>query len=146
MPWSENSKMPQRFAAIKEFHTGNYSKSAICDIYGVSRPTFDKWLNRLDLSEWKGLEDRSSHPLTSPFRTSDKVRNFILELNEHKGWHNKKIHGHLELKYPHLQIPSPSTIHNILKEHGRIAKYNQFRRWKHPGPPVVPPKNQRSYK
>jgi transposase InsO family protein len=60
----------------------------------------------------------------------------ILRLNEKKGWQNKKIHGHLELKYPHLTIPTATTIHNILKAHDRTNKYNKFRRWQHPGKPV----------
>ena len=55
MPWSENRKMDTRFAAIKDFHTGNYSKKAICEIYGVSRPTLDKWINRFDVEGWKGI-------------------------------------------------------------------------------------------
>jgi transposase InsO family protein/transposase len=136
MPWSENRKMDTRFAAIKEYHTGKYTKSELCEIYGISRPTLYKWLNRFDLEGWEGMDDRSSRPLTSPNRTSDKIRDLILTLNTAKGWQNKKIHGHLELKYPHLFIPCPSTIHNILKSHGRTSKYNRFRRWKHPGKPI----------
>jgi transposase InsO family protein len=136
MPWSENSKMDARFAAIKEYHTGNYTKSCICEIYGISRPTFDKWLKRFDQNGWNGLQDLTSRPHSSPSRTSKRIRNMILRLNEKKGWQNKKIHGHLELKYPHLNIPTATTIHNILKAHGRTNKYNKFRRWQHPGKPI----------
>ena len=58
MPWSENKNMDLRFASIKEYHTGNFSKTEICSIYGISRPTFDKWLKRFDMEGWEGMKDR----------------------------------------------------------------------------------------
>ncbi len=136
MPWSETNIMDARFAAVKEYHTGNYSKTLICEIYGISRPTFDKWLMRFDKNGWNGLHDLSCKPIHSPNKISEHVTDLILDHNEKKGWKNKKIHGHLELKHPGIEIPCPATIHNILKRHNRTDKYRRHKRWQHPGKPV----------
>ena len=44
MPWKETSAMDQRIQLIADWLSGDYGKSELCRIYGISRPTADKWM------------------------------------------------------------------------------------------------------
>jgi transposase-like protein len=46
MPWKETSAMDQRIQLIADWVSGDYRKSELCQIYGISRPTADKWIGR----------------------------------------------------------------------------------------------------
>jgi transposase-like protein len=45
MPWKETSAMDQRIQLIADWLSGDYRKSELCRIYGISRPTTDKWIS-----------------------------------------------------------------------------------------------------
>jgi putative transposase len=137
MPWSENNKMDLRYAAIKQYYTGNFTKHAICEIYQISRPVFNKWLSRFEEYGKEGLIDHLSIPQSCPHKTAKSMEDLILSLNSKKGWLCKKIHSHLNLKYSHLNIPSKTTVHNILQRHDRTNKYKRRRKWPHPGKPYA---------
>ena len=46
MPWKETSAMDQRFQLIADWLSGDYTKSELCRMYEISRPTADKWIAR----------------------------------------------------------------------------------------------------
>jgi transposase-like protein len=46
MPWKETSAMDQRLQLLADWLSGDYTKRNLCDIYGISRPTTDKWIAR----------------------------------------------------------------------------------------------------
>ena len=46
MPWKEIKIMDQREYFVGDYLTGDYPKGALCELYGISRPTGDKWLAR----------------------------------------------------------------------------------------------------
>ncbi len=48
MPWKETSAMDQRIQLIADWLSGDYCKNELCGIYGISRPTADKWIRRYD--------------------------------------------------------------------------------------------------
>ncbi|WP_342348189.1 helix-turn-helix domain-containing protein [uncultured Nitrospira sp.] len=46
MPWKETSAMDQRLQLIGDWLSHEYTKGELSQIYGVSRPTVDKWIAR----------------------------------------------------------------------------------------------------
>ncbi|MGM8780207.1 helix-turn-helix domain-containing protein, partial [Enterobacter hormaechei subsp. oharae] len=49
----------QRLDFIRACHAGTDSFSALCRIFGISRKTGYKWLQRFDPSDLSSLSDRS---------------------------------------------------------------------------------------
>ncbi|END2551350.1 TPA: helix-turn-helix domain-containing protein, partial [Enterobacter hormaechei subsp. hoffmannii] len=50
MPWTETRPM-QRLDFIRACHAGTDSFSALCRLFGISRKTGYKWLQRFDPSD-----------------------------------------------------------------------------------------------
>ena len=48
MPWKAMTTMNQRMQFIADYLRGDTTKTALCLHYGISRPTGDKWIDRLD--------------------------------------------------------------------------------------------------
>ena len=46
MPWKETSAMDQRIQLMADWLSGDYSKTELSRIYGISRPTVDKWMRK----------------------------------------------------------------------------------------------------
>ncbi len=57
MPWKEFKIMDQREYFVGDYLTGDYPKGALCELYGISRPTGDKWLARYHAQGVAGLAD-----------------------------------------------------------------------------------------
>lgn len=137
MPWKEEKTMDLRYSMIQEYLTGTKSISELADAYGISRVTVYKWLERYDSEGSKGLQNRSSKPHSTPFRTPPEIEALILDINERKGWLAKKIRGHLRRTYPEIDAPARSTVHGILERAGRTNRRRRKRNYKHPGKPFV---------
>ena len=58
--------------------SGNVAKP--CRYYGVSRPTYNKWLRRYEEHGVEGLRDTSSRPQSSPNATRTEVLGEIIYL------------------------------------------------------------------
>jgi transposase InsO family protein len=83
--------------------------SAAAVLCGCSRQTGSKWVGRWRRGE--DLEDRSSRPCHSPRRTAVEVEQRVLGLRSRRGWGPHPIGWQLGL--------APSTVHAILRRHGR---------------------------
>ena len=46
MPWSETTPMDQKTQFIADYLRTTLSVSALCDLYGISRKTAYKWIER----------------------------------------------------------------------------------------------------
>lgn len=69
----------------------------------------------------KGLEEQSKKPKTSPSKTPSKlVKEIIKVRKKHSRYGAEKIKALLEREQPHIEWPSNTTIHNILKTNGFI--------------------------
>ena len=66
MPWKELKIMDQREQFVLDYLTGAYPKGALCAVYGISRPTGDKWLARYHAHGVVGLADLARRPHTQP--------------------------------------------------------------------------------
>lgn len=102
--------------------------AATCRYYGISRPTFYKWLRRYEELGVEGLRDRSSRPHTSPNATSTEVVGRIVYLRRsyHFGPHRIAMY----LKRYHDVVISPSRVWRILRrlDMSRLPVSQRYRR------------------
>src|SRR3954463_4120137 len=92
MPWKETSAMSQKIQLIADWLSGDYRKSELCRIYGISRPTGDKWIGRYGESGPQGLEELGRAPQHHPNQTAAELRALIVQTKlRHQQWGPKKI-------------------------------------------------------
>ena len=136
MPFEETHVVDERTCFIADVHRSLKSFTAICERYGISRTTGYKWLARWKAHGPPGLEDRPSRPKHCPWATTPEVVEAILDLRRtYDDYGAKKIRWFLQRHRPELDLPSRTTIHNILCRHDLVPKRRRrVRRW-HPGRP-----------
>ena len=107
MPWKETCAMDQRVQFVSDYLSGDYSKSALCDAYGISRPTGDKWLRRYEHEGVDGLKERSRSPHRHPNVTPEWVCQRIVEMKlAHQCWGPKKVVDRLREIEPSTRWPA----------------------------------------
>ena len=117
MPWKKVSIMDQRDEFVHLAMQEGANRSERCRRFGVHRDTGYKWLGRWTSGE--ELVDRSRRPHSSPARTEGRIEERILAVRDaHPAWGARKIACCLERDG--LACPAPSTVHAILRRHGRI--------------------------
>jgi transposase-like protein len=65
----QQRKVRHRLGVLRHAEEVTGNVSATCRYYGISRPTFYKWLHRYEELGQDGLRDGSSRPLDSPKST-----------------------------------------------------------------------------
>jgi transposase InsO family protein len=111
----------------------------LCRRFHVSPTTGYALLARAegcDGEEW--LQQRSRRPLSSPTRTDSEMEKRVLELRDETHWGARKI-AHVLRKRGYDNAPPRSTVHSILRRHGRIdversEQTKQWHRFEHPEP------------
>jgi len=137
MPWKEYTKMSQRyeFALLASQERCNFSQ--LCKRFNITRPTGYKWLRRYQESGGEALMDVSRRPKHSKNRTPDAIEELVLKVRtDHPQWGGRKIKRRLE-DLGHVNIPSATTITNILQRHHKIApedseRAQHWQRFEHP--------------
>ena len=72
MPWRATSPMDQRTQFIADHLRRPLTITEQCALYGVSRKTGDKWIDRYLRHGPAGLEERSRRPRRAPNQTADE--------------------------------------------------------------------------
>lgn len=108
----QQRKVRHRLAVLRhaEEVTGNVALT--CRYYGISRPTFYKWLHRYEELGEAGLRDGSSRPHRSPNETPTEIVGKIMYLRRHYHFGPRKIAMYLR-RYHDIEI-SPSGVWRIL--------------------------------
>jgi len=127
-------KIRHRVAVLRHAAEVTGNVAATCRYYGISRPTFYKWLNRYEEFGEDGLRDRSSRPHHCPHETDADVVGKIVYLRQNYHFGPTKISMYLK-RYHDISI-SQSGVWRILKRLGlnrlpasqRHKRYD--RRWK----------------
>jgi transposase InsO family protein len=90
----------------------------LCRRFGISPEVGYKWLGRFAANG--ELADRSRRPHTIPLRTDRAIEDRILALRDrHPAWGARKIARCLERE--RQAAPAVSTVHEILRRHGRVV-------------------------
>ena len=71
MPWSQTSPRDQKAQFIAAYLRDRLSVTELCALYGISRKTGYKWIDRYLIHGPQGLEERTRRPSTSPRHTPD---------------------------------------------------------------------------
>lgn len=142
MPWTETSPMEQRERFIADDQRGLYSRTELCQRYGISRKTGYKWLGRHLEGGRAGLKDRSHAPHSCPHGTAPEVAELICSARrQHPDWGPRKLLAWLAPRHPQISDwPAVSTAGSLLARNGLVKKRRRRRAHQHPG--VVPPTTQ----
>ena len=137
MPWSETSPMDQRTQFIADTLRDTLSVTELCQLYGVSRKTAYKWIDRYLRLGPAGLEERSRRPRRSPNETAPEIGEAFLDARRrHPSWGAKKLLTIVHKRHPRWDLPGRSTVCDILNRHGMIPTKRHRRRIGHPGKPT----------
>ena len=127
----ETNLTDERAHFVRDFESGHWSMTELCERYGVSRPTGYKWMARR--KGGAGFADRSHAPHQCPHRTSADVEALIVAARQEYGWGAKKLRQVLRTRYPARPWPARSTFNEILDRHALLHKNRRRRKWTHPG-------------
>lgn len=106
-----------RFIAAVKSGTGNIS--SLCRIFGISRKTAYKWLERYEENGPEGLVELSRARHFHPNATSQEALDLLLELRRSRPtWGPRKLVALLEREWPDIVFPSHSTAAALLHKHG----------------------------
>jgi len=137
MPWRQTSTMDQRTQFIADYLRDVLSVAELCELYGISRKTGYKWIDRYIHLGPAGLEEGSRRPLHSPNVTAPEIVEAILESrHRHPSWGAKKLLALLHKRYPRWILPGRSTVCSILSRNGLVPKKPRRRHIGHPGKPT----------
>ena len=118
MPWREVSVMDQRREFVELAMQEGANRRELCRRFGISPEVGYKWLDR-----WAAngeLADRSRRPHASPRRTDGSVEERVVAVRDaHPAWGARKIARCLEREG--TRRPAISTVHEILRRHGRVV-------------------------
>ena len=122
MPWKETCPMDQRMEFVIQHRSGTISMAALCRLFGVSRQTGHKWVNRFSPRRGEAsLEELSRRPHRSPTATQKLlVERIVARRKRFPTWGARKILLLLHKQWPKIQWPAPSTVEEILKRHGLV--------------------------
>lgn len=110
--------MDQRREFVELAMQEGANRRELCRRFKIHPATGYKWLGRWATDE--ELADRSRRPHSSPRRTERPMEARILALRDaHPAWGARKIACCLERE--RVQPPAFSTVHEILRRHGRIV-------------------------
>ena len=106
--------MDQKMQCIADYLRQTLSIIELCELYGVSRKTGYKWIERYLTSGPSGLEDRSRNPDSSPNQTPQPIVDACIELRcRHPSWGAKKLVSILQKRHPSWPLPARSTVCDI---------------------------------
>jgi transposase InsO family protein len=118
MPWREVSVMEQRREFVRLAVQEGVNRRELCRRFGISATVAYKWLDRFAAGDAE-LADRSRRPLGSPARSDAAIEAAVLAVRDaHPAWGARKIACCLERAGQ--DTPAVSTVHAILRRHGRV--------------------------
>ena len=121
MGWQTKSVMEQKLLFIKMMQSGDYTMTALCDRFGISRTTGHKLAKRFEQEGESCLRVNSRAPRSTPHKTPKRMEDAIVKLRKkYQDWGARKIRVLLEKKNLKEKIPSETTISAILKRNDLI--------------------------
>jgi transposase-like protein len=78
MPFKETCPMEERIALLRDYETGVFSVSALCERYGISRETFYVWKRRRESGAEDWFEAKSHAVESCPHATDERLARRIV--------------------------------------------------------------------
>jgi hypothetical protein len=121
--------MNEKTKFVGDVLKGERTMAEFCPTYGFARKTGYKWLQRYHFAGPSGLEELTHRPKTCPQATPEDIVNQVLEVRyKFPTWGARKIRAKREKTRPDNEWPAVSTIGEILKRAGLVAKSKHHRR------------------
>jgi putative transposase len=136
MPWRETDAMEQRIQFIRDWLARTRSVSDLSALYGVSRKSAYKWIERYlkDGPDWAMERGHEAHVVHN--RTPAGVEQALMQMRaRHPSWGARKLLHQVGLAAPGLRLPHESTVCEMLKRNGMIRARPRRRSIGHPGRP-----------
>lgn len=130
MPWRNLTMEQERLLFIEEVLKPRSIQTfeEVCKKYGISRKTGYKWMERFHKNGESGLKDLSRAPLNHSNKISIEATKEVIRIRQnYPTWGPKKIRAVMLKGCLDLEIPSESSIGNILKFHD-LSKPRHYRR------------------
>jgi putative transposase len=135
MPWKE--PMDERVRFIAAISSGLRMTEA-CRLFGVSRKTGYKWLERYKTYGPSGLEDESRAPKTIPWALEEDMVDLLVEVRRrHPTWGPRKVLDRLRLRHPDLELPAASTVGDLFRRRGLVERHRRRRRFERQATPLA---------
>jgi transposase InsO family protein len=129
MPWKDTTTMEQKVEFICEWLSEKYTITELCNAFGISRPTGYRLIGRYEKEGIEGLLERPRAPINHPNRTKEEVEKKVFSLKgQHGKWGAKKLRILLFNDFAETDIPSVTTVHNILLKNGLVCPQRRLRR------------------
>lgn len=120
MPW-RTEPVDDKTRMVQMWITGNYSKVALAEMFGVTRQSVHKWVDRYEEFGWEGLEELSRAPRNVPNRKPDEMVETLLRLKrEHPHDGPEKLVTMMSDREGNLPM-AVSTAGEHLKKHGMVT-------------------------
>lgn len=122
MPWKEVRPMDQKVLFIADYLRGGRTFAELCRLYGISRKTGYKWVGRYGSDGLDALYDRTRKPHANSNQTPYAIRKAIIALRTRGRipYGPGKIMAMLAKSHPDWELPSRTTIYNILRREGLV--------------------------
>lgn len=144
MPWKEANAMELRKQFIRDWRAGRRTVMELCALYGISRKTGYKWIERYELAsggpEAAGLwaQDRSRAAHVVHNRTPLAVEEALMAMRlRFPRWGARKLIHEVGLAHPDWSMPAESTVCDMLKRRGLVERPRRRRAAGHPGRPSL---------
>lgn len=121
MPSHETDVVNERVKFVAAAQSGRWTRTELCERFGVSRKTGYKLLERYRAAGVDGLRDRSRAPWTQPNQVSPELEAAILRARKaHPTWGSKKLLVVLQRQWPLDELPARSTVDSVPKRAGVV--------------------------
>jgi transposase InsO family protein len=136
MPWKETNVMEQRIQFIRDWLKRTHTVSDLSALYGISRKSAHKWIDRYQKEGPDWVLDRSHEARLIHNKTPLEVEQALMQMRAlHRSWGARKLLHQVGLQQPALILPHESTVCEMLKRNGLITAKRRRRAIGHPGRP-----------
>jgi putative transposase len=136
MPWKD--PMDQRVHFIAAVSGSGLAMTEACRLFGISRKTGYKWLERYKTDGPAGLADRSRAPGVTPWALEDSMAELLVDARRrHPTWGPRKILDWLRLRQPETELPAASTVGDLFRRRGLVERKRRRRKMENLGTPLA---------
>ncbi|MGD0793459.1 MAG: IS481 family transposase [Terriglobales bacterium] len=123
MPWKTMDVEEQKVRFVVAATRQEKSFTALCQEFGISRPTGCLWRKRYQEAGLAGIAERSRRPQQSPTRTTAELEQRVVEMRQrYPDWGARKLQILLAREKVEL---TRSTIHRILLRHDLVRDHDR---------------------
>jgi putative transposase len=136
MPWKE--PMDERVRFVAAISRGGLRMTDACELFGISRKSGYKWLERYKTYGPSGLLDQSRAPKKVPWTLAEDLAELLLDARRrHPTWGPRKVLHWLRPRHPEVDLPAASTVGDLFRRRGLVEPRHRRRRFERQGTPLA---------